>query len=208
MAVIIHTHLNRSNPTETCLTLWFGEGDMQFELDSMPTLAEAAKILFSWGIPVNAMTSYTPAPSAPHYGFALTRWSPTFMCPGPEGGDPEWEWEMSEQIAEVGVLFFPYCLPLSFHLQFSTITPQTPDLISHLNELSMQYPPEPIECTVVRYCEAIVNWRGTPELNVVSTLPLSSFFLPNCESTNKIIAPATMLIPWVAPWFSLFTVQI
>ncbi|KAF9510228.1 hypothetical protein BS47DRAFT_1487563 [Hydnum rufescens UP504] len=138
-----------SNSTETRSTSWFGEDDMQFELDSMPTLADAAKILFGRGTPANATTSYTPAPSAPPYGFATTRWSPTFTRPGIEGGDPEWEWEMSERIAE-----------------FSTIAPQTPDLMSHLNELSARYPPEPIERAGVRFCEAVANWRGTPELEV------------------------------------------
>jgi len=61
--------------------------------------------------------------------------------------DPEWEWETSERISE-----------------FASISLNSPDLLTHLQELSRRYPPEPVERAALRFFESVAEWRGTPEL--------------------------------------------
>lgn len=48
-----------------------------------------------------------------------------------------------------------------------TVPSTTPDLSTHLEDLAYKFPAEPIERAVVRFCEAIANWRGLPELENV-----------------------------------------
>lgn len=54
-----------------------------------------------------------------------------------------------------------------YDLQFLTVPSTTPDLSTHLEDLAYKFPAEPIERAVVRFCEAIANWRGLPELENV-----------------------------------------
>ena len=49
-----------------------------------------------------------------------------------------------------------------------------PDLSTHLEDISWQYPAEPLERAMLRFFEAISKWRGKPELETVSL----SFYLP------------------------------
>ncbi|KAG8937235.1 hypothetical protein FRC02_000004 [Tulasnella sp. 418] len=48
--------------------------------------------------------------------------------------------------------------------EFFTISQNSVDLASHLEDLSRKYPAEPIERAALRFCEAVANWRGRPEL--------------------------------------------
>ena len=71
----------------------------QFDPDGMPTLAEAATILFKRGIPTGAPGSNSESSAINSYanGFQTTRWSSTRNS----GTDPEWETEMTERVSEV-----------------------------------------------------------------------------------------------------------
>ncbi|KDQ08733.1 hypothetical protein BOTBODRAFT_561410 [Botryobasidium botryosum FD-172 SS1] len=66
-------------------------------------------------------------------------------------GDPEEEYvkEMEERISE-----------------FLNVPVQQSALLAHLEELSSQYPAEPVERAALRYCESIARWRGMPELEM------------------------------------------
>lgn len=67
--------------------------------------------------------------------------------PGVGESDPDWEWETSERISE-----------------FATISLGSPDLLTHLQDLSRRYPPEPVERGALRFFESVADWRGVPEL--------------------------------------------
>jgi len=122
--------------TEACMA--------QFEPDGMPTLAEAAKVLFKRGIPTDATDTSSESSTINSYanGFQTTRWSNTRTA----GTNHEWETEMTERVSE-----------------FASV-PNTSDLRSHLLELAKRYPAEPVERAALRFLEAIAHWRGLPEL--------------------------------------------
>lgn len=52
--------------------------------------------------------------------------------------------------------------------QFLDIPSGTRDLTRHLEDLTWRYPVEPVERTSLRFCEALAQWRGKPELEKVS----------------------------------------
>ncbi|KAI9511908.1 hypothetical protein F5148DRAFT_1146508 [Russula earlei] len=48
--------------------------------------------------------------------------------------------------------------------RFLDVPASTPDLSTHLEDLTWQYPAEPVERAALRFCEALARWRGKPEL--------------------------------------------
>ena len=59
------------------------------------------------------------------------------------------------------------------HCQFLDIPASTPDLATHMEHLTCLYPVEPVERAALRFCEALAQWRGKPELETVSPHLLS-----------------------------------
>ena len=57
-------------------------------------------------------------------------------------------------------------------MQFYDVQPTCPDLLTHLEDISWQYPTEPLERAMLRFFEAISKWRGKPELETVSPFVL------------------------------------
>ena len=95
--------------------------------------------------------------------------------PATSGTDPDWEWETSERISEVCRVIAQSSLDAHLGLflagtQFATISLNSPDLLTHLQELSRRYPPEPVERAALRFFESVAEWRGTPELEAVRAL--------------------------------------
>jgi len=74
-------------------------------------------------------------------------------------GDPELEYvrEMEERMSE-----------------FLNVPAHHSSVRSHLEELSNQYPPEPVERAALRFCEAIARWRGMPELETCKARRVSN----------------------------------
>ncbi|KAI0833594.1 hypothetical protein BC628DRAFT_1307798 [Trametes gibbosa] len=64
-----------------------------------------------------------------------------------EGAELEYELEMTERLARF------YAVPHS-----------TPDVATHMEDLAWQFPAEAVERAAVRFCEAVAQWRGKPEL--------------------------------------------
>ncbi|KAI0649027.1 hypothetical protein C8Q79DRAFT_998927 [Trametes meyenii] len=64
-----------------------------------------------------------------------------------EGAELEYEAEMTERLA-----------------RFYAVPPSTPDVATHMEDLAWQFPAEAVERAAVRFCEAIAQWRGKPEL--------------------------------------------
>ncbi|KAI0775115.1 hypothetical protein BD413DRAFT_471431 [Trametes elegans] len=64
-----------------------------------------------------------------------------------EGAEREYEVQMTERLARF------YAVPSS-----------TPDVATHMEDLAWQFPAEAVERAAVRFCEAIAQWRGKPEL--------------------------------------------
>ncbi|KAI9000436.1 hypothetical protein BD414DRAFT_450729 [Trametes punicea] len=64
-----------------------------------------------------------------------------------EGAELEYEIEMTERLA-----------------RFYAVPPSTPDVATHMEDLAWQFPAEAVERAAVRFCEAIAQWRGKPEL--------------------------------------------
>ncbi len=77
----------------------------QFEPDGLPTLTEAAKILFKCGIPtgINGTSSESSTINSYANGFQTTRWSNGCTT----GTNPEWETEMTERVSEVSFESYP-----------------------------------------------------------------------------------------------------
>jgi len=71
---------------------------------------------------------------------------------GLEGPEGQYEEEMLERISE-----------------FLTVPTSTPDLSTHFEDLAYKFPAEPIERSVVRFCESVASWRGQPELENYKT---------------------------------------
>jgi len=66
---------------------------------------------------------------------------------GSEGPEAEYEDEMLERISE-----------------FLTVPTSTPDLSTHFEDLAYKFPAEPVERSIIRFCEAVASWKGQPEL--------------------------------------------
>ncbi|KAI6039834.1 hypothetical protein EDC04DRAFT_3061740 [Pisolithus marmoratus] len=102
-------------------------------------------------------------------------------------GDPEFEWFDPDDLPglrEATRILFPSLRGVSsgmthrrddaeaaFHMEmearcrrFFDIPQQTPDLVTHMEDLAWHYPAEPVERAALRFCEAVGKWRGKPEL--------------------------------------------
>lgn len=91
--------------------------------------------------------------------------------------ESEYQTEMLERLRRVS---YPVLSTLFFSqsiMQFCDIPESTQDLLTHMQDLAWSYPAEPLECAVVRFCEAVARWRGKPELESVSR---SSFHSSAC----------------------------
>jgi len=64
-----------------------------------------------------------------------------------EAPEQEYEYDMEERLS-----------------RFYDVQPTCPDLLTHLEDISWQYPTEPLERAMLRFFEAISKWRGKPEL--------------------------------------------
>ncbi|KAI0636014.1 hypothetical protein C8Q77DRAFT_1052976 [Trametes polyzona] len=64
-----------------------------------------------------------------------------------DGAELEYELEMTERLA-----------------RFYAVPPSTPDVATHMEDLAWQFPAEAVERAAVRFCEAVAQWRGKPEL--------------------------------------------
>jgi hypothetical protein len=77
--------------------------------------------------------------------------------------------------------------------QFLDIPSGTRDLTRHLEDLAWRYPVESVERTSLRFCEALSQWRGKPELEKVSPHLHSAFWLllfpPNCPFSHDFPTP-------------------
>lgn len=91
--------------------------------------------------------------------------------------------------------------------QFLDIPSGTRDLTRHLEDLTWRYPVEPVERTCLRFCEALSQWHGKPELEKVSphlrstlpTVPFSPRAKRTFHSPTILPPPPTLPRP-----FSLF----
>ncbi|KAH9976485.1 hypothetical protein BJV74DRAFT_862093 [Russula compacta] len=70
---------------------------------------------------------------------------------GGSGGEAEYMREMGQRL-----------------VRFLDVPASTPDLPTHLVNLTWLYPAEPVERAALRYCEALARWRGKPELETRS----------------------------------------
>lgn len=53
-------------------------------------------------------------------------------------------------------------------LQFFTVSPNVSELSNHLDDLARKYPSQPVDRSLLKFCEAVAKWRGKPELETVS----------------------------------------
>ncbi|KZT23095.1 hypothetical protein NEOLEDRAFT_569648 [Neolentinus lepideus HHB14362 ss-1] len=66
--------------------------------------------------------------------------------------------------------------------KFFDISPDVTDLSSHLEELAVMFPAEPVERAALRYYEAIAKWRGKPELETYKKRPPKTWTNPETSS--------------------------
>jgi len=72
--------------------------------------------------------------------------------------------------------------------EFLTISHGTPDLATHLTQLSEKYPAEPVERAALQFCEAVSKWRGKPELEMYKKLNKRK----SSKSTSSTPAPLSL----------------
>ena len=101
-------------------------------------------------------------------------------------------------------LFFFGISPCRVGYQFLDIPSGTRDLTRHLEDLTWQYPVEPVERTSLRFCEALAQWRGKPELENVSP-DLHSESPPSpIEMNSPFLSRSSHPIPPLPLPFSVF----
>ncbi|GJJ08037.1 hypothetical protein Clacol_002244 [Clathrus columnatus] len=108
----------------------------EFDPDEMPGLIDACKILF------NGLVRDTALPADSNI---IGNNKTTGLA------EQEYVQEMEERMSE---------------FKFLAVSHPCPDLATHLTQLSEKYPAEPVERSALRFCEAIANWRGKPELEM------------------------------------------
>src|SRR6267154_1868492 len=91
--------------------------------------------------------------------------------------------------------------------QFLDVPSGTRDLTKHLEDLACRYPVEAVERTSLKFCEALSQWRGKPELEKVSPHLHSAFCpllsLPPIQNELPILPRFSHPVPPL-PFFSLF----
>jgi len=147
-----HHHHLHDNPYE------------EFNPDDFPTLTESAKVLF------------------PSLRQRATPLDPLGLEQQvvKEAPEQEYEYDMEERLARVRLWSFRMnerVFILTLDIQFYDVQPTCPDLSTHLEDISWQYPAEPLERAMLRFFEAISKWRGKPELETVSPSFCSRSFL-------------------------------
>ncbi|THH31505.1 hypothetical protein EUX98_g2682 [Antrodiella citrinella] len=95
------------------------------------------------------------------------------QLPRREGAELEYELEMMERLN-----------------RFYDVPQHTPDVATHMEDLAWQYPAESVERAACRFCEAVAQWRGKPELE---TYKKASWIVGNKDKA-KPATPASMSI--------------
>lgn len=82
-----------------------------------------------------------------------------------------------------GTAFQEYVIEMEKRLvEFTTVSPQYPDLSSHLDNLVNTYPLEPVQTAAFRFFEAVSQWKEAPELGNYKTRATTTS--PSLSSRN------------------------
>ncbi|KAH8074809.1 hypothetical protein BXZ70DRAFT_963799 [Cristinia sonorae] len=92
------------------------------------------------------------------------------QLPRRDGAELEYELEMTERLN-----------------RFYDVPRSTPDVATHMEDLAWQFPAESVERAACRFCEAVAQWRGKPELE---TYKKASWIVGNKDKSK----PASMSI--------------
>ncbi|EJU05057.1 hypothetical protein DACRYDRAFT_63411 [Dacryopinax primogenitus] len=90
---------------------------------------------------------------------------------------------------------------------FLDFPPNTNDLRSHLMDLAGRFPPEPMERSALRFCEAVSRWRGRPELQAnphksrLRSMSIVSQTSQSALSIASVIHPSPSSRPAIDRWF-------
>jgi hypothetical protein len=88
-----------------------------------------------------------------------------------EAPEQEYEYDMEERLSRVRP-WFCQVNAWAFVLTSDDLVLRRPTYmpgpLTHLEDISWQYPTEPLERAMLRFFEAISKWRGRPELETVS----------------------------------------
>ncbi|TCD63737.1 hypothetical protein EIP91_004988 [Steccherinum ochraceum] len=96
------------------------------------------------------------------------------QMPRREGAELEYELEMTERLS-----------------RFYDVPRSTPDVATHMEDLAWQFPAESVERAACRFCEAVAQWRGKPELE---TYKKASWIAANKENAKATSPTASMSI--------------
>ncbi|KAH9957108.1 hypothetical protein BC827DRAFT_1157424 [Russula dissimulans] len=133
-----------SAPIRNTAALPPSAADDKYEPDGMPELSDAVDVLF----PNRSANASAGEGNGYENGEGEGEEGPGGKSgSNAEGGETEYAREMGHRLA-----------------RFLDVPASTPDLATHLEELTWQYPAEPIERAALRFCEALARWRGKPEL--------------------------------------------
>jgi hypothetical protein len=128
----------------------------EFDPDDFPTITESAKVLF---------------PSLRQRATSINSLGMMEQQVVKEAPEREYEYDMEERLSTVRPWFCQvnaWAFVLTPMIQFYDVQHTCPDLSTHLEDISWQYPTEPLERAMLRFFEAVSKWRGRPELETVS----------------------------------------
>ncbi|KAH9990685.1 hypothetical protein BJV77DRAFT_1011520 [Russula vinacea] len=136
---------------------------VEFEPDGMPDLADAVDVLFP-GRRAHAERGENNG------GRVGSRMNDDAARAG--GGEAEYAREMGQRLA-----------------RFLDVPAGTRDLTTHLEALTWRYPVEPVERAALRFCEALAEWRGKPELETPSCVRPAT----DDDADNDVVAVGRVL---------------
>lgn len=87
------------------------------------------------------------------------------QLPKRDGAELEFELEMTERLN-----------------RFYDVPRNTPDVATHMEDLAWQFPAESVERAACRFCEAVAQWRGKPELE---TYKKASWIVANRDKSKQ-----------------------
>ncbi|KAG8922123.1 hypothetical protein FRC01_014449 [Tulasnella sp. 417] len=75
--------------------------------------------------------------------------------------------------------------------EFFTVSPNVSELSNHLDDLARKYPSQPVDRSLLKFCEAVAKWRGKPELETYKDRPLDAAASPAAAGNSGLSTSAT-----------------
>lgn len=75
--------------------------------------------------------------------------------------------------------------------EFFTVSPNVSELANHLDDLAHKYPSQPVDRSLLKFCEAVAKWRGKPELETYKDRSFDAPASPAAAGSSGLSTSAT-----------------